>query len=103
MAAGSRPPTRLTVFIGGTRQPKLAGWKAKGEDELRAVATRAVAEHLGVTDLPTVSEVNQGTDAIAQYTVGHKARVLEIGAAPHPNRPCPLRDPLCAWLCARWR
>eukprot|EP01051_Picozoa_sp_SAG22_P025888 SAG22_NODE_7891_length_700_cov_0.798669_1_plen_109_part_10 len=73
-SGGQRPPTRLTVFIGGTRQPRLAEWRAGGEDTVKAVALKAVREHLGVTEEPSVSAVVQMDDAIAQYTVGHKKR-----------------------------
>eukprot|EP01052_Picozoa_sp_SAG31_P051883 SAG31_NODE_12535_length_934_cov_0.988024_2_plen_114_part_00 len=87
-------PTRLTVFIGGTRQPKLKDWMAKGESELRAIALKAVKEQLGVDEAPKSSEVVQMENAIAQYTVGHKSRYF---VATHIAPRCSICAPCVAY------
>ncbi len=71
---GRAPQDRvlLRAMIGGARSPRVAGLP---EPELLAIARRELAPVLGVTAEPVRTWVRRFPDAIAQYTLGHAARV----------------------------
>lgn len=62
----------LRVMLGGVRHPRVAGLSAP---DLLALARRELGPVLGVTAAPVRSWVRAFPDAIAQYTLGHTARV----------------------------
>jgi oxygen-dependent protoporphyrinogen oxidase len=57
----------LTTFVGGTRQPELAGLNDR---ELLATVQAELAALLGVKGPPVISRIQRWPRAIAQYTVG---------------------------------
>lgn len=72
-------PTRLTVFIGGSRKAaELRASAAEGEAALATIAKRALQSHLGVTAEPNFCHVHYMPSAIPQYVVGHIERVERI-------------------------
>lgn len=74
-AAGS---VLLTSFVGGLRQPQLAGLS---EAE---IGTLVIAEHralLGTRQAPLFQQVTRWPRAIPQYTLGHLGRVARAEAA----------------------
>lgn len=77
-ASGARP-TRLTVFIGGTRRAGgLRDMARGGVDDIAAVARRAARNHLGIDDTAAVCEVHYMDQAIPQYNVGHMDRIARV-------------------------
>ena len=77
-ASGEPQPTRLTVFVGGTRRAETLRSMAGDEAAVADVARRAVASHLGVVEAPAVCDVHYMERAIPQYHVGHKKRVERV-------------------------
>jgi protoporphyrinogen/coproporphyrinogen III oxidase len=82
----------LTTFVGGQRQPELAGL---AESDIAALAH---AEHrvlLGARDAPLFQVVTRWPRAIPQYTLGHLARVARAEGAARvlPG----------LFLCASWK
>jgi len=59
----------LTSFIGGMRQPELAG---KPHDALQALIEQDLQELLGITGKPTFVEATHWPQSIPQYTVGYQ-------------------------------
>jgi oxygen-dependent protoporphyrinogen oxidase len=74
----------LRVMLGGVRHPEMA---ALDEAELVFWARRELAIVLGITQSPLSAWVRRWPRAIAQYEVGHLARVAEVRAriAHHPG------------------
>ena len=62
----------LRVMVGGVRHPRVSGLP---EAELLAVARAELEPVLGITAAPVRSWIRAFPDAIAQYTLGHSARV----------------------------
>lgn len=68
--------TRITVMMGGATWPAIT---SQSEDDLRAIAMRAVREQAGITGPdPDAVNISVARTAIPQYTVGHAARVNTI-------------------------
>ncbi len=68
----------LTVFVGGARQPELAGLP---DDELTAKVTADLTKLLGVSAPPTYRRIVRWPRAIPQYNLGHGAMLGAIDAA----------------------
>jgi len=68
----------LTTFIGGRRQPELAGLS---EAELGALAHQEHVGLLGARGAPTWQAVTRWPRAIPQYNLGHLGRVARAEAA----------------------
>lgn len=62
----------VRVMLGGVRHPRIASLP---ERELEAIAHRELAPVLGIRALPVRTWVRAFPNAIAQYTLGHGARV----------------------------
>jgi oxygen-dependent protoporphyrinogen oxidase len=67
--------TRLTVMMGGTRQPHLCALSDSKKIEL---ALTALSKHLGIIDPPDVIHSTIAKNAIPQYYVGHEERLRSI-------------------------
>ena len=67
----------LTTFIGGARRPKLLD---HGDAELIAVVRAELAELLGATGVPVMSEVRIWRDALPQAVAGHGERLAAADA-----------------------
>lgn len=65
----------LRVFLGGARRPDVAEWDA---DRAADLAREELARVMGVTAAPARQWVFRWPQAIAQYTVGHLARIARI-------------------------
>jgi oxygen-dependent protoporphyrinogen oxidase len=77
--AGPGAPTRLTVFVGGTRRADgLRDMARGGVEDIGALARRAVSKHRGMSDAPAVCEVHYMDQAIPQYNVGHTDRIARV-------------------------
>ena len=74
----------LRVMMGGSRRPDVP---ALGEAELIARARRELSGPMGVTAEPVRSWVRRWPAGIAQYEIGHVARVTEARrlAVRHPG------------------
>ncbi|MEO0793729.1 MAG: protoporphyrinogen oxidase [Verrucomicrobiota bacterium] len=74
----------LTVFIGGSRQPELAGESA---EELVRIATDEMRELLGVRGEPEFSDVTVWPQAIPQYRLGYGEYVsaMELAEREFPG------------------
>ncbi len=68
----------LTTFIGGQRQPELAGL---AEADIAALAHAEHTALLGARDEPLFQAVTRWPRAIPQYTLGHLERVARAEAA----------------------
>jgi protoporphyrinogen/coproporphyrinogen III oxidase len=68
----------LTTFVGGRRQPHLAGLPA---DELAQLVQAEHGALLGVRQPPLLLQATPWPRAIPQYTRGHLARVARAQAA----------------------
>lgn len=68
----------LTSFVGGSRQPALAGLP---EGELAALAHGEHQALLGAQQAPRFQQVTRWPRAIPQYTLGHGARLARAEAA----------------------
>ena len=68
---GRAPPgcVALTTFVGGTRQPELAGL---AEPELLTVVQYELAKLVGITAPPVFTHVRAWRQAIPQYELGHE-------------------------------
>jgi oxygen-dependent protoporphyrinogen oxidase len=78
-SASDARPTRLTVFIGGTRRADgLRDMARGGTDDIAAVARRAARNHLGIDEPAAVCEVHYMDQAIPQYNVGHTDRIARV-------------------------
>ena len=82
----------LTTFIGGQRQPELAGL---AEADIAALAHAEHTALLGARDEPLFQAVTRWPRAIPQYTLGHLERVARAQAA---TRVLP-----GLFLCASWK
>ena len=67
--------SRLTVMIGGTRNPDLVD---QSDRTLTAIAMNSLAEHLNIRALPDIVSVHRAKEAIPQYTLGHQKRVANL-------------------------
>ena len=67
--------TILTVMQGGAWYRQMVG--ARGEQEVAGMAEETVARLLGITARPVRTATSLLPSCIAQYTVGHRARVAE--------------------------
>lgn len=65
------------VFLGGAQRAVSVH---APDSELRALATRELAEVMGVRDEPVLCRINRFERAMPQYYVGHLQRVAEIEA-----------------------
>jgi oxygen-dependent protoporphyrinogen oxidase len=65
----------LRAFVGGALQPEMY---ALGEDEMIAAVRRDLRELLGLTRAPIFTHVEKWPRSMAQYHVGHIARVARI-------------------------
>jgi len=66
--------TRLTVMMGGTKHPEVAGLSEK---ECLDIALEAVSRHLKIEVLPDITHVTLAEQAIPQFEVGYvKAKEL---------------------------
>ncbi len=68
----------LTTFVGGLRQPQLAGLP---EDEIGALVQAEHQALLGARQPPLFQRVTRWPRAIPQYTLGHLGRVARAEAA----------------------
>lgn len=68
----------LTTFVGGQRNPELAGL---AEEDIAALAHAEHGTLLGARDAPLFQAVTRWPRAIPQYTLGHLARVARAEAA----------------------
>ena len=57
---------------------------ARSDDDLDALARRALARTIGVRGAPSVSRVTRWPGAMPRYTVGHLERLARIAAALLP-------------------
>jgi len=75
--AGRAPAGRvlLRAFVGGALQPEMF---ALGEDELVAAVTRDLGELLGASAPPLFAHVEKWPRSMAQYHLGHLARLERI-------------------------
>jgi oxygen-dependent protoporphyrinogen oxidase len=75
--AGRAPEGHVLVraMLGGARTPEVAG---RSDDECLAMAREELARVLGVQAEPAVSMVFRWPQAIAQYTLGHRARLERV-------------------------
>ena len=65
----------LRVMLGGSRRPEVSAFDDESVARLAAKETAAV---LGIAARPTHQWVCRWPSAIAQYTIGHQARLAEI-------------------------
>lgn len=65
----------LTTFIGGSRQPVLAG---KNDDELLRIVTDELKSILKLSNNPVYKKINRWKKAIPQYRIGHLSIVEQI-------------------------
>jgi protoporphyrinogen/coproporphyrinogen III oxidase len=65
----------LRVMLGGARRPEVG---ALGDDEVAALAVKEASDVLGLSGGPQRHWVFRWPSAIAQYTVGHDARIAAI-------------------------
>jgi oxygen-dependent protoporphyrinogen oxidase len=65
----------LTVFVGGAREPRLAGL---GDDELFSLVRRDLQVALPATGVPHLVGVTRYQRSIPQYNLGHRARIQKI-------------------------
>jgi len=65
----------LRLFFGGTRIEDILQWP---EEEILVLARRELQEILGLDAEPLLARVYRWSRAMAQYEVGHLARVAEI-------------------------
>lgn len=73
----------LTTFVGGSRQPELAG---KSETELVDLVLAELRQLMGVTGSPVFARVAKWERAIPQYTMGYQGVVNAIEGI---ERDCP--------------
>jgi oxygen-dependent protoporphyrinogen oxidase len=64
--------TRLTVMMGGMRNPKLIDLP---EQNIRNLALQSINAHLGIGDKPDAIRVTYQRQAIPQYPLGHRRPV----------------------------
>ncbi len=67
----------LRAFVGGALQPEMFDL---GEDEIVAAVREDLRELLGVTAPPLFAQVSKWPRSMAQYTVGHLARMSRVRA-----------------------
>lgn len=65
----------IRVFIGGACQPELL---ESTDEELRAIATRELAELMGISGEPLLTRIVRYPDTMPQYYVGHRERIQDI-------------------------
>jgi len=65
----------LRAFLGGTADPDAAGLS---DETLLQIATRDVANVLGITGAPRLARVHRWLRAGAQHNVGHVSRLAQI-------------------------
>jgi protoporphyrinogen/coproporphyrinogen III oxidase len=68
----------LTTFVGGRRNPELAG---KGDAELADAVHGELTRLLGLRDVPLSTEITRWSRAIPQYTLGHLKRLAAVDEA----------------------
>jgi len=76
---------RMTLYFDASNADAFA--EGLSEKSLESVATRAVADHLGVKDTPSNIRVNIWHDAVPQYLVGHHRKMQELNAARRQKLP----------------
>ncbi len=74
----------LTTFVGGMRQPELAG---QSDEDLLALVRHDLADLLQITAPPDEVVIRRWQRAIPQYQIGHRALMaaLEQTEARHPG------------------
>jgi oxygen-dependent protoporphyrinogen oxidase len=74
---GRAPKDRALVrcFLGGSRDEEILRLR---DDEITSIVRRELQEILGITDAPDFVKIFRWPRAMAQYTVGHKARVERL-------------------------
>ena len=72
-APGGR--SALTTFVGGSRQPELAG---RNDTELIELVVRELQSIMNVAGTPVFSSVTRWEKAIPQYRIGHLAVIEQI-------------------------
>ena len=74
---GRAPKDRalLRCFLGGSRDEEILRLR---DDEITSIVRRELQEILGITDAPDFVKIFRWPRAMAQYTVGHKARVERL-------------------------
>jgi oxygen-dependent protoporphyrinogen oxidase len=75
--SGRAPKDRALVrcFLGGSRDEEILRLR---DDEITSIVRRELQEILGITDAPDFIKIFRWPRAMAQYTVGHKARVERL-------------------------
>ncbi len=68
--------TRLTVMIGGTRNPSAVN---DSKENLKILALNSLEKHLGIDAEPDAVSVRIARSAIPQYFVGHMEKIDRIG------------------------
>jgi oxygen-dependent protoporphyrinogen oxidase len=66
----------LTTFVGGSRQPSLAG---RDDGELARMVSAELRALMGVRGDPVYAKIVRWQKAIPQYTLGHLALMAELG------------------------
>ncbi len=74
----------VRCFMGGSRDPEVLG---VDDAEALALVGRELSEILGLKAEPEFSRIHRWPNSMAQYTVGHEARVraIESELATHPG------------------
>lgn len=65
----------LRIMLGGARRPDIAALR---DDAVATLAAREAAKVLGISGAPLRQWVCRWPSAIAQYTIGHDARVAQV-------------------------
>ena len=65
----------LRCFLGGSRDEEIL---RSPDDEITSIVRRELQEILGITHTPDLIKIFRWPHAMAQYTVGHKARVERV-------------------------
>jgi protoporphyrinogen/coproporphyrinogen III oxidase len=68
----------LTTFVGGRRNPELAG---RADAELADAVHGELTRLLGLRDVPLWTEITRWSRAIPQYTLGHLTRLAAVDQA----------------------
>lgn len=82
---GMKEETRLTVMMGGAKQPDLIGLN---NEALQQIAIQAAAEHLQIDQPPDSIYLHRARKAIPQYVVGHREKVKHIHNELKRLHPC---------------
>ena len=77
--------TRLTVMLGGARNPAIA---AQSLNTLETAALKAVRDHLAIQTEPDAIEIEVAEKAIPQYLINHAGRLQIIEKQINAISPC---------------